>query len=98
MSVRLGSVSPRTRLTWEPLPYDVRLCRLGQSPVIALTSADLRLVVFPAFYVSLVSGCPVASRAQIRGQIWFREQNGEWAKGERPDMIAVQEGDGTRAS
>ena len=46
---------PCTGSTLEPSSYDVRLRRLGTSPVIALILADLRLEVFPASYVSPIS-------------------------------------------
>ena len=79
-------------------PYDAGLRRLGQSPVIALTLADLRLVVSPCLLrlrrlrVSDCISCTDPWTNLVPGAEW------EWAKGERPDMIAVQEGDGTRAS
>jgi hypothetical protein len=96
MSVGLGSVSPCTGLTPEPTPYDVRIRPLGQSPVIALTSADYGSKSSSAFYVSRlrVSGCISCTDPWtnlVPGAEW------EWANGKRPDMIAVQEG-GTRAS
>ena len=57
-------------------PYDVRLPCLGQSPVTELASTDLRHEVVQAFFVSPVSACLAASRAQMRAQIslpacWF---------------------------
>ncbi len=79
-------------------PYDVGLRYLGQSLVTALTSADLRLEVFPCLLrlprlrVSLYISCTDPCTNPVPGAEW------EWAKGERPDMIAVQEGGGTRAS
>jgi hypothetical protein len=47
-------------------PYDARLCRLGRSLVVALTSAYGRRASSPMPRVSPVSNRPVASRAQIR--------------------------------
>src|SRR5690348_17455776 len=97
MSVGLGSMSPCTGLTLEPSPYDVRLRRRGQSPVITLISSDLRLAVFPCLLrlprlrVSRYISCTDPWTNLVPGAEW------EWANGERPDMIAVQEG-GARAS
>ena len=78
-------------------PYDVCLRRLGQSPVIALTSADPRLEVFPVCYVFLVLRCPLhlVHRSVDKSVSGSRMGVGD---GERPDMIAVQEGGSTRAS
>src|SRR6266568_2488807 len=78
-------------------PYDARLCRLGQSPVVALTSADLRLEVFlrllrlPRLRVPLHPVHRPVHKSGSRSRMGVGE-------GERPNMIAVQEGGGIRAS
>ncbi len=52
-------------------PYDARLCRLGQSPAIALTSPNDQRASVLSLRVSPVSERPATSRAQIRAQIWL---------------------------
>jgi hypothetical protein len=51
-------------------PYDVRLCRLGRSPIAVLASADSRLVVVPGLLRLPVLPCPAASGLQIGLQKW----------------------------
>jgi hypothetical protein len=46
-------------------PHDIRLPRLGQSPVTVLASTDLRREVLWVYCVSLVSVRPAASGLQI---------------------------------
>ena len=62
------------------MPYDVRLCRLGQSPVIALTLADLRFEVPPACYVSPSQGVPLhlVHRSVDKSGFGSRMGVGEW--------------------
>jgi hypothetical protein len=65
-----GHAHPRrSSLGYEP--HDAHLCRLGWSPVAELTSAHAWRMSVSGLGVSPVSPWSVASRAQIRAQIWF---------------------------
>ena len=52
-------------------PYDMCLCRLASSLVVALTSVNGRGASKPNLGVSRVASYPAASRAQTRAQIGF---------------------------
>jgi len=68
MSAFLRHISIMYLLSLGYEPYDMRLPRLGHSPVTALVSPDLRLEVVPGLLRLLRLSCP-ASRAQMRAQI-----------------------------